>query len=269
MPTSVLFPPHHQHQLTTTQSFLSWLALAIHTHPSFRTVGALGLLNEPTFNSPLSPHTQWTLSTFYPTAIAAIRATETYLSVPSPCLLTLTIMDDLWHDLSGATDPAADVRPYQQHALLFDDHNYQMSPVANKTPADVLAYACADDRRTARQPGARKLVGEWAMSVTQKGAGFTPEMEHKRFWSAYFAAQQRSYERTRGWVWWTWKAEAGPRLGNWLQWSYKGECTFFFQRRDGRRFAGIFADVGSRAGGERDCEEGFECAVSSSSVRGV
>lgn len=178
-------------------------------------------------------------------------------------------MDDLWHDLSGATDPAADVRPYQQHALLFDDHNYQMSPVANKTPADVLAYACADDRRTARQPGARKLVGEWAMSVTQKGAGFTPEMEHKRFWSAYFAAQQRSYERTRGWVWWTWKAEAGPRLGNWLQWSYKGECTLFFQRRDGRRFAGIFADVGSRAGGERDCEEGFECAVSSSSVRGV
>ncbi|KAH7042659.1 glucan endo-1,6-beta-glucosidase B [Macrophomina phaseolina] len=210
------------YQSARAYDFLVFLTHAIHTHPSFRTVGALGLLNEPVFNNPLSANSQWTVSHFYPSAIAAIRAAEAALGVRPPAALTLTVMDDLWLDLSGQSDPAAHLTDAQRRGVLWDEHNYQSSPVANMKPEEVVAYACGDDRRTGRQPGQVKFVGEWSMAVQQKGEGFTPETDYKAFWNQYFVALQWNYERTRGWVWWTWKAEGGARLQNWLQWSYKG-----------------------------------------------
>ncbi|GME33684.1 Endo-beta-glucanase [Neofusicoccum parvum] len=202
--------------------FLTWLTTAIHTTSSFRTVGAVGILNEPKFNSPSDPDIRWTTEHYYGSAIDAIRTAETALSTTPQAALTITLMDDLWHDLSGSTDPAAHLTAAQKTGLLFDDHNYEQSPAAGLSPEQVVAYACGDDRRTGRQPGDAKFVGEWAVALGQTGAGFTPETANKAFWSQYFSAQQWQYERTRGWAWWAWKVEGGERLANWLQWSYKG-----------------------------------------------
>lgn len=219
-------PPPSPNPPNPTQDFLTNLTHAIHTRPSFRTVGTLGLLNEPLFNTPHSPSTTWLLNTYYPTAIARIRTTESTLSAPTP--LHLALMDDLWHDLSGATDPAAHVPAAHRTNLLFDDHNYQREPVAGMTRDGVVAYACADRRETAAEARDVKVVGEWAMAVGQRGEGWTPEVGNKGFWARYFSAQQWRYERdARGWVWWAWKVEV-EGAEDWLRWSYKGEFLFLF-----------------------------------------
>ncbi|OJD33058.1 glucan endo-beta-glucosidase b [Diplodia corticola] len=215
--------------------FLSWLTTAIQSQPAyFRTVGAIGLLNEPKFNSPNDPDIRWTTEHYYGSAISAVRAAEANLGIAptSRSALSITIMDDLWHDLSGATDPAAHLTAAQKTGLLFDDHNYETVPVRGMTPAQVVAYACGDDRRTGLQGGEKKVVGEWAMSLAQTGAGFTPEVANRDFWSSYFSAQQWQYERTRGWIYWSWKVQKGGGAGEALQWSYKeletdGRQSFF------------------------------------------
>ncbi|OMP85655.1 putative glucan endo-1,6-beta-glucosidase B [Diplodia seriata] len=203
--------------------FLSWLTTAIHQQPAyFRTVGALGVLNEPKFNNPTDADIRWTMEHYYGSAIDAIRNAEAALAVPASAALSVMMMDDLWHDLSGKTDPTKALTAAQKAGLLFDDHNYETVPVKGMTPAQVVAYACRDDRRTGLQGAERKVVGEWAMSLAQTGAGFTPETANKDFWSQYFSAQQWQYERTSGWVWWSWKVQKGGNAGEQLQWSYKG-----------------------------------------------
>ncbi|KKY17953.1 putative endo-beta [Diplodia seriata] len=202
--------------------FLSWLTTAIHQQPAyFRTVGALGVLNEPKFNNPTDADIRWTLEHYYGSAIDAIRNAEAALAVPASAALSVMMMDDLWHDLSGKTDPTKALTAAQKAGLLFDDHNYETVPAKGMTPAQVVAYACRDDRRTGLQGAERKVVGEWAMSLAQTGAGFTPETANKDFWSQYFSAQQWQYERTSGWVWWSWKVQKGGNAGEQLQWSYK------------------------------------------------
>ncbi|KAF2140295.1 glycoside hydrolase family 5 protein [Aplosporella prunicola CBS 121167] len=205
------------YQSGRSYEFLSWMTQQILINPVFKNVGAIGVINEPKFNT-IDGDTKWMVEHYYGSAIDSIRNVEASRGVSGNSRLHIMLMDDLWG--SGSRDPTSSLTAGQKSFLLFDDHNYQEGPTSGKDAAGIIAYACGDNRVTALEPGNTKVVGEFAMALSQS-SGLRPETNYKSFYQSYFAAQQWQYEKTNGWVFWTWKTDQRD-LGNWLQWSYSG-----------------------------------------------
>lgn len=181
----------------------------IHKKHDMRNVGAIGLINEPLRK--FDADTQWMVERYYTSAVDRINGKEKELGVSDNQKLSIVVMDKLW----GSGPPAGD---YVHSPLFFDDHNYQEDPVRNDYNNDqdgALRYTC-EGSRVGDNNETPKFVGEWSMKLN------ISQHQNEDFFREYFSAQQMQYEKTRGWVFWSWRVD-GP--GDAVLWSYKGKSV--------------------------------------------
>lgn len=205
---------------TNAERAYQWLEAMtsyVHNTTGMANVGALEVLNEPLQMSASSnPAANWTLATYYPTAINRIRAREKSLGVSGNSSLHITMMDDKWGvggGNPGSTDPTEYMSSNQTSMLLFDDHNYEDYFTNNQTQAYIINYACNDNR--AGSFNETKWVGEWSLLMED----YTPPTNYTSFYSKYFSAQMQTYEKTLGWTFWSWNTS--PSMTNKEQWNYQ------------------------------------------------
>ncbi|KAK7515003.1 glucan endo-1,6-beta-glucosidase B [Phyllosticta citriasiana] len=201
--------------------FLSWMTNQTHTNNAFRNVGTIEIVNEPKRED--SGDTQWLVEHYYGSAIDAVTGAEEALGVADAARLHIAVMDDLW---GSGPSPSTALTTTQLSRLLYDDHNYQHSPITECGGALVcaLSYTCSEsvgqgNRVDSQTP---KFVGEWALKLDQLAG---KEEENREFFEQYFAAQMDMYERTSGWVYWSWKVVGNANFTDALQWGYSSECN--------------------------------------------
>jgi hypothetical protein len=197
----------------------------VHNNAAYKqTVGIIQVLNEPqSSREGMLPVEQSTLTqVYYPQALKAVRDAEAVLNIPASDRLHVQFMDALW----GSGDPKSNLP--SDGAIAFDDHNYvggaveQNSHPGNPgavTQADYMWYTCFTDDRLSDHD-TPKVVQEFSLTV-DAGIEGNSEFDWKAsknqaFYSQWWIAQQRLYEQTNGWIFWTWKVELdNPR------WSYQ------------------------------------------------
>ncbi|RMZ70956.1 glycoside hydrolase family 5 [Pyrenophora seminiperda CCB06] len=198
----------------------------IHTTPSYAaTVGIIQVVNEPQTGRDKGGMPQAEKDTltqiYYPSALRAVRTAENDLGIPTSSRIHVQYMDTLW----GAGDPSSSLP--SDSAILFDDHNYVGGAVTathpNAKQADYMWYTCYIDDRLA-DGDVPKLVGEWSLTVN---AEYSSEFDWKNsantaFYKQWFVAQQRLYERTDGWIFWSWRTQLNDPRWDYSYLVYKG-----------------------------------------------
>ncbi|RYP49982.1 hypothetical protein DL768_004417 [Monosporascus sp. mg162] len=203
-----------QHNYDRATRWLRWMTNRIHTTPAYtQTVGIIEVVNEPQteHNQGGMPQAERDTLTqvYYPQALAAVRAEEDALGVPTAERLHVQFMDEQW----GAGNPRSNL-PAGDSRVVFDDHNYVGGAIAVTHPdakqADYMWYTCYDDDRL-RDGNTPKIVQEFSLTVEPElegGPEFDPFLEKNvPFYRQWWIAQQRLYEQTSGWIFWTWKNE--------------------------------------------------------------
>jgi len=200
------------YQFDRAVQFMSWITNLIHTNPSYSTVGAVQVVNEPISWQPSV--TASMISTYYPQAWNAVRSVESTLKIASSKKLHIQFMDENW----GSGNPNQNL-PSTEYAL-YDYHNYvKYDTAVNPTRDSYMQYSCSGNLAVSGETPL--IVGEWSLSVPdalQESADFsTTGSGAVQFFQYWFIAQQQMYERSGlGWIFWNWKAD----LGDW-RWSYK------------------------------------------------
>ncbi|KAI9889687.1 MAG: hypothetical protein M1814_005088 [Vezdaea aestivalis] len=188
--------------------FWQWMTKIIHTDSNFRTVGMVGILNEPTADNP--GRTGSMITDFYPTVLKKIRETEA--SVGAKNKLHVQFMDKMWR--SGDATQALP----KDDSIAFSDHNYIKYANPGPHQQDYISASCRDNRMADGQ--APKIVDEWSLSIAddlERNPEFAANAGNKDFYSRWFSAQIQTYEKqTNGWVFWSWRNELGD-----YRWSYK------------------------------------------------
>ncbi|KAF1931745.1 glycoside hydrolase family 5 protein [Didymella exigua CBS 183.55] len=190
-------------------TFLRNITERIHTHTCYSSTFMLEVLNEPESNH------DTLVSNFYPNAYSTIRSVEADLKIPKSHALTVQMMDSTW----GAGNPRRNM-PKGAHGLGFDNHRYLTYSNVPVTKKDYMNASCSD---TFPSPVGKKslVVGEWSLAIKQEkewSDEFSPLNEKNHDWyTRWWAAQVRAYEKQKGWVFWSWKTELG---GDW-RWSYQ------------------------------------------------
>jgi hypothetical protein len=183
----------------------------IHNTPSYSsTVGIIEVVNEPQTSRDTGGMPQQEIDTltqtYYPQALAAVRSAEDNLNIPDDQRLHVQFMDQLW----GAGDPKSNLPA--DNNIVFDDHNYVGGAVTSGNPGatttDYMKYTCYTDDRLS-DGDTPKVVQEWSLTVNNGG---TPEFEwtnssNVAFYQQWFIAQQRLYEQTNGWIFWSWRTQ--------------------------------------------------------------
>lgn len=188
----------------------------IHNNDAYKAcVGIIEVLNEPQSDHDTDPMTSAEKDTltqdYYPQALKAVRDAEAGLSISESDRLHVQFMDSLWD--SG--NPKSGL-PSEDSHVAFDDHNYvtwTMKPDA--TQQDYIYYSCNTDNRLSNDESP-KIVQEFSLTIrsdTTKPEEFDPNNgSNDQFYKNWWVAQQRLYEQTEGWIFWTWKTELGdPR----------------------------------------------------------
>jgi aryl-phospho-beta-D-glucosidase BglC (GH1 family) len=169
----------------------------------------LEVLNEPEQNH------DSLVSTYYPQAYSTVRGVESDLKVPKPKALTIQMMDSTW----GAGNPRQNM-PQDAHDLAFDNHRYLTYSNVPATKNDYLGASCSDTFPSSDN-NKPLIIGEWSLAIKQEkewSDEFSPIKEENHEWyTRWWAAQVRAYEKEKGWVFWSWKTELG---GDW-RWSYQ------------------------------------------------
>ncbi|KEY73006.1 hypothetical protein S7711_04670 [Stachybotrys chartarum IBT 7711] len=186
--------------------WLSWMTELIHTTHELRNVGMLEVINEPlNWDNAVDSLRR----TFYVNAYNAIRQVENRLGVASNDQVHVQLMSSHW----GSGNP----REFLGGAsnLAFDDHRYlKWDPSVPVNHEAYIAASC-NDNRNAETP---TIVGEWSLSVpdnVEHTAQWSPGSQ-QAFYRRWFAAQVQAYERSLGWVYWSWKVNLGD-----YRWSYR------------------------------------------------
>ncbi|KAH6952427.1 putative endo-beta-1,6-glucanase [Ilyonectria sp. MPI-CAGE-AT-0026] len=187
--------------------FLQWLTRLVHTNRNFRTVGMLGVINEPNWDEPS------VLSDFYPTAYSKIRSVESSLRVKAKSALHIQYMDTKW----GAGNPNQNLT--NTFYTAYDNHRYLKSDLT--VPVSQKGYLSASCNDKLPVPGETPLiVGEWSLGP-KTSEEHSPQFQvandtNKDFYTNWWAAQVMAYEKGLGWTFWSWKTE----LDNDYRWSY-------------------------------------------------
>lgn len=201
--------------------FLEWMAERIHTNANYRTTGVLQVMNEPVHaDEKYSTQAADMNANFYPAAYKAIRAKEATLGVSPSNELKVQFMGLAW----GAGDPTSSL-PDDASNLLFDDHKYyKWDPSVEKTKAGYISAVCNDDRG-----GDDTLIGEWSISVADgidntsefaiTGDGIDVEAQ-KKWYQQYWAAQVQTFEKSGGWIFWTYKCNWINGIDEW-RWCFQ------------------------------------------------
>ncbi|KAM0335666.1 hypothetical protein ACHAQA_000715 [Verticillium albo-atrum] len=187
--------------------FLEWLTKLSHTNPHFRTVGMIGVINEPNWDETS------VLTDFNPGAYARIRSVESSLGIKKVDALHIQYMDSKW----GAGNPNQNLT--NTFDTAYDSHRYLKSdPTVPVTQEGYLSTSCNEHLPV---PGETPLiVGEWSLGP-KTSEEHTPPFQvaddaNKDFYTKWWAAQVISYEKDLGWTYWSWKTE----LDNDYRWSY-------------------------------------------------
>ncbi|KAF2644500.1 glycoside hydrolase [Massarina eburnea CBS 473.64] len=190
--------------------WLDWMTRRIHNTASYKaTVGIIEVVNEPQTGRDSGSMPQQERDTltqvYYPQALGTVRAAENDLKIPSNERLHVQFMDNLW----GAGDPKSHLPA--DNGIIFDDHNYVSGAVEwdHGTPkqGDYMWYTCYKDNRL-DDSSTPKFVGEYSLTTGshQDDDEFKWQNENNTpFYKQWFIAQQRLYEQTNGWIFWTWK----------------------------------------------------------------
>jgi hypothetical protein len=147
------------------------------------------------------------ISEYYPKAYAAIRAAEASISVSSANKLHVQFMSKTW----GSGTPETDL-----DSTWFDNHRYIKYTSTAANQAAYLKTSCHDDVSASGETDL--VIGEWSLSpASQDSADFQiKDKTNNGFYQNWFKAQAMAYEKQRGWIFWSWKAEIGD-----FRWSYK------------------------------------------------
>ena len=227
----------------------------IHNTPSYKTtVGIVEVVNEPQTDRDQGGRPQQERDTltqvYYPQALAAVRAAEDALGISANDRLHVQFMDGLW----GAGNPQSNIQ--NDGRVVYDDHNYVGGAVTASHPnakqADYMYYTCYLDNRLS-DGNTPKIVQEYSLTVNAENSDEFrwQSTQNQAFYKQWFIAQQRLYEQTNGWIFWTWKNQLNdPRwdysylvyLG-WVPNSAAGldasrrtdVCQQYFGRSDGRQ----------------------------------
>ncbi|KAG9254774.1 glycoside hydrolase family 5 protein [Emericellopsis atlantica] len=194
--------------------FLYWMADRIHTNANYANVGALEVINEPVHAGQNPSEAAYMIESFYPNAYTSIRNAEDALNVADGDRLHIQFMGNAW----GAGDPTSSL-PSTDHTL-FDDHRYYKWDGSVETTKDGYINAVCNDKR---EDGI--IVGEWSIAVAD-------DVEHNDEFSirdrpdqvdwyrSFFNAQVQTFEKSGGWVFWTWKCNWIGGMDEW-RWCYK------------------------------------------------
>ncbi|KAI8965105.1 glycoside hydrolase family 5 protein [Daldinia sp. FL1419] len=195
--------------------FLEWMTERIHTNNTYRSVGTLEVINEPVHAGDYGSEAADMIANYYPKAWDRIRSREDQLGIGADDRLHIQMMDKSW----GSGDPTSNI-PDASFAL-FDDHKYYKWDGSVETTKDgYISAACNDNRG-----GGDVIVGEWSISVADS-VQFNDEFQidnrpdqadwYKQFW----AAQAQTFEKSGGWVFWTWKCNWIGGMDEW-RWCYQ------------------------------------------------
>jgi hypothetical protein len=226
----------------------------IHNSPAYKaTVGIIEVLNEPQTPRDTGGVPQQEADTlthgYYVQALAVVRKAENAMNIPSDQRLHVQYMDDLW----GAGYPK-DNLPADPN-IIYDDHNYVGGAVTASHPdakqADYMYYTCYLDNRLS-DGLTPKIVQEYSLTVSNENSQEFKwdNPSNEAFYKQWFVAQQRLYEQTNGWIFWTWKNQLNdPRWDysylvykNWVPTNAAGldasrnndVCKTYFGKTDGR-----------------------------------
>ncbi|KAH7163464.1 glycoside hydrolase superfamily [Dactylonectria estremocensis] len=188
--------------------FLEWMTKRIHTHENYTTVGVLQVLNEPVHVAAWMDDAADMIENFYPAAYNRIQDMETSLEIADGDRLHIQFMGTSW----GSGNP----RTYlpSLNNTFFDAHRYlSFDKRITMTKAGYIETACNDDM------GRNVVVGEWSLSVnsTLKNTDEFKIDGQKTWYTSYWAAQAQSFERSNGWIFWSWKCDG---TDDW-RWCYK------------------------------------------------
>ncbi|KAH7311607.1 glycoside hydrolase superfamily [Stachybotrys elegans] len=189
--------------------FLERMTNRIHTNANYTTVGMLQVLNEPVRTAAFRDKAADMIENFYPQAYQRITDMEESLSVAKADRLHIQFMGTSW----GAGNPR-EYLPSTEMAF-FDAHRY-LSFDNSITPMNKNGYittACQDHM------GQDVVVGEWSLSVnsTLRNTAEFRYQGQETWYRAYWAAQAEAFERSDGWLFWSWKCDGTE---DW-RWCYK------------------------------------------------
>lgn len=194
------------------EKFLSWMTTQIHTNPQMANVGMLEVLNEPVQDT---SRTGSMLNTFYPAAWTAIRSAENAISgMTTSGQLHIQYMNQQWG--SGNPNQALGSTWF----TAYDDHRYLKWAGVADTQSAYLTTSCSDNRGG----NTPTIVGEWSLSTNNNE--WDPGSD-QGFYKDWWAAQVQAYEKTSGWIFWSWKTSGlnDPR------WDY--QCEFLLSGLSG------------------------------------
>ncbi|EUC29967.1 glycoside hydrolase family 5 protein [Bipolaris zeicola 26-R-13] len=201
-----------QYNYDRATKWLDWMTRRIHTKPAYKSsIGIIGVVNEPQTSRDQGGMPKQEVDTltqvYYPQALKAVRAAEQALNIPETERLHVQFMDTLW----GAGNPKSHL-PANATRIVYDDHNYIGGAVIAKNPdakqADYMYYTCFEDDRLS-DGDTPKMVQEWSLTVKNEySAEFDWKLaQNEAFYKQWFVAQQRLYERTNGWIFWSWRTQ--------------------------------------------------------------
>ncbi|KAI1857584.1 uncharacterized protein JN550_013153 [Neoarthrinium moseri] len=174
--------------------FVSWLANLTHTRNEMRTVGTIGVLNEPK---------NWDSK--------GIRDVESTLKATNP--LHVQFMSSFW----GSGSPEQHL-PSGYSDVSFEDHRYlKWDTSVAVDHAAYISNSCTSDRSADGE--SPSFVTEFSLSPpddVQSSDSWAPDKQ-KDFYGDWFAAQVHGSEKsTSGWTFWSWKTDLGD-----YRWGYK------------------------------------------------
>ncbi|RMZ88179.1 hypothetical protein DV736_g4599, partial [Chaetothyriales sp. CBS 134916] len=201
--------------------WLEWMTKRVHQNEAYSTVGMLELVNEPerlweTAKYPDAvSHVNSMRKTYYPTAWATIRDTESSLSVASDAQLSILMMDKSW----GSGDPTQYLSSDIQMAA-FDRHIYAVWAGLANTQETYMSFVCNETSSQNDNTSHPVIVGEWSLQVAsdiQWASGWNPQVKtSQNFYYYLWAAQVKRFEMTTsGWVFWTWKTTGSLNDPRW------------------------------------------------------
>uniref|UniRef100_A0A8H7K9G3 glucan 1,3-beta-glucosidase n=1 Tax=Bionectria ochroleuca TaxID=29856 RepID=A0A8H7K9G3_BIOOC len=194
--------------------FLEWMADRIHTTPNYWNVGMLQVMNEPVHASGYSAEAADMIANYYPKALERIRAAEHRLNTADANLLHVQFMGDAW----GSGNPTANIP--DKKFLSFDDHRYyKWDPSVTTTKDGYINAVCKDNR------GSDIIIGEWSIAVadaveSNNEFGIRGRSDQADWYRKYWAAQVKTFEKSGGWVYWSWKCNWIGGFDEW-RWCYK------------------------------------------------
>ncbi|KAI0439424.1 glycoside hydrolase superfamily [Xylaria telfairii] len=212
--------------------FLEWMTERVHTNSAYFNVGMLQVINEPVHAGDYPSQAADMVANYYPTAWTRIRNREAQLNVADNDKLHIEYMAEAW----GSGNPNQNL-PDTTFAFYDDHRYYKWDPSVTTTQDGYISAICSDNRG-----GSDLIVGEWSISVADN-VQYNAEFDirdtdaNNDWYKKFFAAQVHTFEKSGGWVFWSWKCNWIAGFNEW-RWCYKSAVDAGIIPKDAGSVAG-------------------------------